>query len=80
MAPSDMMDGRVGAIKKKFIEKNLASQVSILSYSCKFASKFYGPFRSAAKSSPSFSDRKCYQLPVGSSGLAIRAAVRIRKL
>ncbi|CAD5118922.1 DgyrCDS7597 [Dimorphilus gyrociliatus] len=76
VAPSDMMDGRVGAIKAKLRQDNLASKVSILSYSAKFASSFYGPFRDAAKSAPGFGDRRCYQLPAGSRGLAMRAVDR----
>lgn len=51
-------------------------QVSVMSYSAKFASCFYGPFRDAAKSAPSFGDRRCYQLPPGARGLAMRAVVR----
>ena len=55
-------------------------QVAVLSYSVKFASCFYGPFRDAAHSAPSFGDRKRYQLPPGSRGLAMRAADRyVRK-
>lgn len=50
--------------------------MSLMSYSSKFASSFYGPFRDAAGSAPAFGDRKCYQLPVGSRGLALRAAER----
>lgn len=50
--------------------------MSVLSYSAKFSSCLYGPFRDAAKSAPSFGDRRAYQLPVGSSGLAERAVVR----
>ncbi|XP_063614144.1 delta-aminolevulinic acid dehydratase-like isoform X1 [Penaeus indicus] len=76
IAPSDMMDGRVGAIKASLKEAGLASKVSVLSYAAKFASSFYGPFRDAAKSAPASGDRKCYQLPPGSSGLALRAAER----
>lgn len=76
VAPSDMMDGRVGAIKTLLIEHNLQDTVAVLSYTCKFASSFYGPFRDAAKSKPAFGDRKCYQLPPGSEGLALRAAAR----
>ena len=53
----------------------LALQVAVLSYSAKFASQFYGPFRDAAKSAPAFGDRRCYQLPVGARGLAKRAVV-----
>lgn len=71
-----MMDGRVGAIKKILNDNNLASKVSVLSYAVKFASCFYGPFRDAAKSAPAFGDRRSYQLPVGSNGLALRAAER----
>ncbi|KAG7170595.1 Delta-aminolevulinic acid dehydratase-like [Homarus americanus] len=76
IAPSDMMDGRVGAIKASLAEAGLANRVSVLSYAVKFASSFYGPFRDAAKSAPAFGDRRCYQLPPGSSGLAMRAADR----
>lgn len=76
VAPSDMMDGRIGAIKSLLIEENLQNTVSVLSYTCKFASNFYGPFRDAAKSKPSFGDRKCYQLPPGGEGIALRAAAR----
>lgn len=75
IAPSDMMDNRIGAIKGILRENQLANQVSVLSYSVKFASNFYGPFRDAARSAPAFGDRKCYQLPTGSKGLAARAAV-----
>ena len=77
IAPSDMMDGRVGAIKQVLRDHHLASKVSVLSYSAKFASGFYGPFRDAAKSAPSFGDRRCYQLPLGARGLALRAVVGI---
>ncbi|XP_013415816.1 delta-aminolevulinic acid dehydratase-like isoform X1 [Lingula anatina] len=76
IAPSDMMDGRVGAIKINLTNHGLGSKVSVMSYSAKFASGFYGPFRDAAKSAPSFGDRKCYQLPPGSRGLALRAVER----
>ncbi|CAH0558707.1 unnamed protein product [Brassicogethes aeneus] len=76
VAPSDMMDGRIGAIKSILQAHNLLNKVAVLSYTAKFASSFYGPFRDAAKSKPAFGDRKCYQLPPGSSGLAIRAADR----
>lgn len=72
-----MMDGRIGAIKKALDNVNLTNKVSVLSYAVKFASGFYGPFRDASKSSPKFGDRKCYQLPPGSNGLASRAAVII---
>lgn len=76
IAPSDMMDGRVKAIKEALEHSNLLSRVAVMSYSAKFASSFYGPFRDAAKSKPSFGDRKCYQLPPGAKGLACRAIQR----
>ncbi|XP_065226914.1 delta-aminolevulinic acid dehydratase [Planococcus citri] len=76
VAPSDMMDGRIGAIKSKLREANLISRVSVLSYSAKFQSCMYGPFRDVANSAPSFGDRRCYQLPPGSKGLAFLAAKR----
>lgn len=70
-----MMDGRIAAIKKALAGAGLSNTVSVLSYAAKFASGFYGPFRDAAKSAPSSGDRKCYQLPAGSKGLAARATV-----
>jgi porphobilinogen synthase len=76
IAPSDMMDGRIRAIKDILLSNGYGSRVAVMSYSAKFASAFYGPFRDAACSSPSFGDRKCYQLPPGSRGLARRALVR----
>ncbi|XP_035742705.1 endoplasmic reticulum chaperone BiP isoform X2 [Vespa mandarinia] len=76
VAPSDMMDGRVGAIKKQLVVAGLANKVAVLSYAVKFASGFYGPFRDASQSAPKFGNRKCYQLPPGSNGLAARAAAR----
>lgn len=76
LAPSDMMDNRVGAIKTSLIDNGMENLCSVLSYSVKFASSFYGPFRDAAKSAPAFGDRRAYQLPSGSRGLAIRAARR----
>ncbi|CAL4111662.1 unnamed protein product, partial [Meganyctiphanes norvegica] len=76
IAPSDMMDGRIGAIKEALRIAGYSNTVSVLSYAVKFASSFYGPFRDAAKSAPSSGDRKCYQLPPGSRGLAARAAER----
>lgn len=59
VAPSDMMDNRIGAIKSRLIENGMEKLCSVLSYSVKFASGFYGPFRDAAKSSPQQGDRKC---------------------
>lgn len=76
VAPSDMNDGRVRAIKLKLIEAGLAHQVNLMSYSAKFSGALYGPFRDAAGSCPSFGDRKCYQLPPGGRGLARRAIQR----
>ncbi|GLB37559.1 putative tetrapyrrole biosynthesis porphobilinogen synthase [Lyophyllum shimeji] len=76
VAPSDMMDGRVKAIKRSLIEAGYGNGCTLMSYSAKFASAMYGPFRDAAGSAPSFGNRKCYQLPVGARGLARRAIVR----
>jgi len=76
VAPSDMMDGRIKAIKQAFIDADLASKCTLMSYSAKFASALYGPFRDAAGSAPSFGDRKCYQLPPTAKGLARRAIQR----
>lgn len=76
IAPSDMMDGRVEAIKDALMAHELGNRVSVMSYSAKFASCFYGPFRDAAQSSPAFGDRRCYQLPPGARGLALRAVDR----
>ena len=73
---TDMMDGRVKAIKDMLKDIGATNRVAVMSYSVKFASKFYGPFRDAAHSAPSFGDRKRYQLPVGGRGLAMRAADR----
>ncbi len=63
VAPSDMMDGRVGAIRKG-LDENSHEAVPILSYAAKYASCFYAPFRDAAESSPQFGDRKTYQMDV----------------
>ncbi|KAK7511244.1 uncharacterized protein IWZ02DRAFT_409688 [Phyllosticta citriasiana] len=76
VAPSDMNDGRIRAIKLKLIEAGIAHQVVLMSYSAKFSGCLYGPFRDAAGSVPSFGDRRCYQLPPGGRGLARRAIVR----
>ncbi|KAK2535519.1 hypothetical protein Q9233_003816 [Columba guinea] len=73
VAPSDMMDGRIAAMKNALISNDLGNKVSVMSYSAKFASCFYGPFRDAALSKPAFGDRRCYQLPPGARGLALRA-------
>jgi porphobilinogen synthase len=71
-----MMDGRIKAIKQALIDADLASKCTLMSYSAKFASALYGPFRDAAGSAPSFGDRKCYQLPPTAKGLARRAIQR----
>lgn len=61
VAPSDMMDGRIGHIRK-VLDENGFVNTGIMAYSAKFASNFYGPFRDAAESAPSFGDRKSYQM------------------
>jgi porphobilinogen synthase len=61
IAPSDMMDGRVGAIRQK-LDAHGFQKVSVLAYAAKFASGFYGPFREAAESTPQFGDRRTYQM------------------
>lgn len=71
VAPSDMMDGRVRAIRD-ILDSNGFSSIPILSYSAKFASSFYGPFRDAAQSAPAFGDRKGYQMDPANSREAIR--------
>ncbi|TFK23927.1 delta-aminolevulinic acid dehydratase [Coprinopsis marcescibilis] len=76
VAPSDMMDGRIKAIKRKLIDNGFGNKVTLMSYSAKFASSLYGPFRDAAGSAPSFGNRKCYQLPPIAKGLARRAILR----
>jgi len=63
VAPSDMMDGRIGAVRAALDEEGLAD-TPIVAYSAKFASAFYGPFREAAGSTPQFGDRQSYQMPV----------------
>jgi porphobilinogen synthase len=71
VAPSDMMDGRVGAIRDGLDEAG-AQDVAILSYAAKFASGFYGPFREAAGSTPSFGDRRAYQMDASNPREAMR--------
>lgn len=75
IAPSDMMDGRIGGIRRALDLHNF-QDVAIMSYAAKFSSCFYGPFRDAAGSAPQFGDRKNYQLPPGARGLALRAVER----
>jgi len=71
VAPSDMMDGRVGAIRRALDEAGLAD-AAILSYAAKFASAFYGPFREAAESAPAFGDRRSYQMDPANGREALR--------
>lgn len=74
VAPSDMMDGRVAAIREGLDEKGFKN-VPIMSYAVKYASKFYGPFREAAGSAPSFGDRKTYQMDPHNVREAMREAM-----
>ncbi len=74
VAPSDMMDGRVERIRT-VLDKNKFSHVSILSYSVKYASAFYGPFRDAAGSAPQFGDRRSYQMSPANVREAIKEAL-----
>ncbi|EDR08798.1 uncharacterized protein LACBIDRAFT_296233 [Laccaria bicolor S238N-H82] len=76
VAPSDMMDGRIKAIKRGLIDAGYGNKCTLMAYSAKFASSLYGPFRDAAGSAPSFGNRKCYQLPPTGRGLARRAIQR----
>lgn len=71
IAPSDMMDGRVAAIRKALDENGLV-HIPILAYSAKFASGYYGPFRDAAHSAPQFGDRRSYQMDVCNKKEALR--------
>ncbi len=74
IAPSDMMDGRVGAIRAALDEEGFAD-TPILAYSAKFASAFYGPFREAADSTPAFGDRRGYQMDPANGREAVREAL-----
>ncbi|HXT50850.1 MAG TPA: porphobilinogen synthase [Thermoanaerobaculia bacterium] len=71
VAPSDMMDGRVGAIRRALDDAGLADTI-LLAYAAKFASGFYGPFREAAGSTPSFGDRRSYQMDPANKREALR--------
>jgi porphobilinogen synthase len=71
VAPSDMMDGRVGAIRRT-LDKNGFQDVSIMSYAAKYASAYYGPFREAVSSSPQFGDRSAYQMDSANAREAMR--------
>jgi porphobilinogen synthase len=74
VAPSDMMDGRVGAIREALDGEGF-SETPILAYSAKFASAFYGPFRDAADSAPAFGDRRGYQMDPANRQEAVREAL-----
>jgi len=71
VAPSDMMDGRVGAIRKTLDDHQLET-VPIMAYSAKYATSYYGPFREAAESKPQFGDRKSYQMDPANGDEALR--------
>ncbi len=71
VAPSDMMDGRVRAIREQ-LDKLGFTDTPIMSYAAKFASAFYGPFREAAESAPKFGDRRSYQMDAGNAAEALR--------
>jgi porphobilinogen synthase len=71
VAPSDMMDGRVAAIRKK-LDENKFQDLPILAYAAKYCSGFYGPFREAADSAPQFGDRRSYQMDPANSREALK--------
>ena len=71
VAPSDMMDGRVGVIRKT-LDENGFDQTAIMAYAAKYASGFYGPFREAAASTPQFGDRRSYQMDPANADEALR--------
>ncbi|MDQ3818368.1 MAG: porphobilinogen synthase, partial [Acidobacteriota bacterium] len=73
VAPSAMMDGQVGAIREA-LDREGFDQIAIMSYAVKYASAFYGPFREAADSAPSFGDRRAYQMDAANSREAMREA------
>ncbi len=73
VAPSDMMDGRVGAIREA-LDDNGYEDIPIMSYAVKYASSFYGPFRDAAECAPQFGDRSAYQMDTANSREALREA------
>jgi porphobilinogen synthase len=74
VAPSDMMDGRIGAIREG-LEKNDFTKVGIMAYSAKYASCFYGPFRDALDSAPGFGDKKTYQMDYANRIEAVKEAI-----
>jgi porphobilinogen synthase len=71
IAPSDMMDGRIGVIRR-VLDSEGFTDAAIMSYAAKYASAFYGPFRDAAHSAPGFGDRRTYQMDPADSGQAMR--------
>jgi porphobilinogen synthase len=71
VAPSDMMDGRIGTLRRA-LDGDGFDQVSIMAYSAKYASAFYGPFREAAESPPQFGDRRSYQMDIRNAREALR--------
>jgi porphobilinogen synthase len=71
VAPSDMMDGRVGAIRER-LDAHGFSHIPLMAYAAKYASSFYGPFRDAAHSTPQFGDRRSYQMDPANSDEALR--------
>ncbi|MGD0827666.1 MAG: porphobilinogen synthase [Desulfobaccales bacterium] len=73
VAPSDMMDGRVGAIREALDERGF-EMLPLMSYAVKYASSFYGPFREAAESTPAFGDRRAYQMDPANAREALREA------
>jgi porphobilinogen synthase len=73
IAPSDMMDGRIGAIRKALDEKGF-TEIPIMSYAVKYASGYYGPFRDAAESTPAFGDRRSHQMDIANTNEALREA------
>jgi porphobilinogen synthase len=75
VAPSDMMDGRIGAIRNAF-ENNGFSKTGIMAYSAKYASCFYGPFRDALDSAPGFGDKKTYQMDYANRTEAVKEAIQ----
>jgi porphobilinogen synthase len=75
ISPSDMMDGRIGAIREA-LDENGFDNLPIMSYAAKFASGFYGPFREAAGSTPSFGDRRSHQMDPANSDEAMRVIER----
>jgi porphobilinogen synthase len=74
VAPSDMMDGRVAALRSQ-LDAEGHNETPIIAYSAKFASAFYGPFREAAESAPAFGDRRSYQMDPANADEAVREAL-----